>query len=267
MSNLVKCSNIIIKDDDKLVIDSNKMVDAILAQQKKGFGQRAEQEDADGFICGLDAATVEQLVKDPEQETDCPDAVAEAEASAALIVEEARKEAEDIREQARKNGYDEGCRQAETDNDKILSDRLTALENEYAEKEKKLIKHYEELESALEPELVSTITDVMAKAFNVVLGEQREIIITLVNGVIRNSEMSREFVIRVSEEDYKFLVSNKDMIYGAASSEINIDIVKDQQLAKNQCIIETDAGVFDCSLDIQLENLIREIRLISSVCR
>ena len=64
MSNLVKCSNIVIKDDDKLVIDSNKMVDAILAQQKKGFGQRAEQEDADGFICGLDAATVEQLVND-----------------------------------------------------------------------------------------------------------------------------------------------------------------------------------------------------------
>lgn len=271
MSNLVKCSNIVIKENNKLVIDSNKMVDAMIAQQKKSYGQRAEHPDADGFVCGLDAATVDKLVNDPEQNVPGENThawtVSEANAEAERILSETEKLAEEIREQARKKGYEEGCRQAETDNDKILSDRLTALEEEYAEKEKKLRSHYEELEAAVEPELVSAITDVMAKAFNVVLGDQRDIIITLVNGVMRNTEMSREFNIHVSEEDYRFLDSNKDLIYGAASPDVDIEIVKDPQLTKNHCVIETDAGVFDCSLDIQLENLTREIKLISSVRR
>lgn len=270
MSNLVKYNNIVIKEDNKLVIDSNKMIDAMLAQQKKSYAKRSEQPDADGFVCGLDAATVEKLVGEPEQENDSESGHQEndeARAEAERIINEAKEEASEIREAARKSGYDEGLRSAGADNDKILSDRLTMLEQEYNDKEKKLRQHYEELEAKAEPLLVSTITDVMARAFNVVLGEQRDIIVTLVNGVIRNTEMSKNFNIRVSEEDYSFLVSNKDKIYGAASPEINIDISNDPKLTRDQCIIETDAGVFDCSLDIQLENLVKEIKLISSVCR
>ena len=34
-------------------------------------------------------------------------------------------------------------------------------------------------------------------------------------------------------------------------------------MKKNECIIETDAGVFDCSLDIELNNLIKDIKLLS----
>ena len=42
-----------------------------------------------------------------------------------------------------------------------------------------------------------------------------------------------------------------------------MDIVEDAAMKKNQCIIESDTGVYDCSLDIELNNLIRDIKLLS----
>ena len=41
-----------------------------------------------------------------------------------------------------------------------------------------------------------------------------------------------------------------------------MDIVEDATMKKNQCIIESDTGVYDCSLDIELNNLIKDIKLV-----
>jgi flagellar assembly protein FliH len=82
---------------------------------------------------------------------------------------------------------------------------------------------------------------------------------------MHNAETSREFVIKVSPDDYNFLVQNQGKIYCAMSKDVQIDIVEDLSMTKNQCIIETDTGVYDCSLDIQLHNLIKEIKLISCI--
>ena len=98
-----------------------------------------------------------------------------------------------------------------------------------------------------------------------ILEDNKDVILHLINNVMRNNELSKEFTIRVSENDYNYVISNKELIYGAASPDYNIEICKDSKLSKNQCVIETDAGVFDCSLDIQLENLIHEIKILSCV--
>ena len=49
------------------------------------------------------------------------------------------------------------------------------------------------------------------------------------------------------------------------SKEIQMDIVEDVTMKKNECIIETDTGVFNCSLDIELNNLIKDLKLLSCV--
>ena len=40
-------------------------------------------------------------------------------------------------------------------------------------------------------------------------------------------------------------------------------IVQDMALKQNECMIETDSGVFNCSLDVELHNLIKQIKLLS----
>ena len=268
MPNLVKYNNIIVKSEDKIVIDSNKLVENILEQQQRNFAQKADHPDEDGFICGLDAATVEQLVSDEpviteEQQNRIDSILEDANREAESIIEAARSEAIQIREEAKKSGYNEGLAAGTKDADAILTNKINMADAEIAQRKSELEEEYEELKNKLEPELVNVILEVFENAFGVITEENKTVIMALINSVMKNTEISKEFMIRVSDEDYDYVYSNKELIYGSNASDITIEISKDNKLGHNECIIETDAGVFDCSLDIQLKNLINEIKILS----
>lgn len=272
MSNLFKYNNAVIKNDDKLVIDSNKLLEKILSENstQTNYASKAAVPDPDGFICGLDAATVEQLVDDEPYSTEEESARAmqlldDAREKAAGIVKEAEEQAEAVKKEAYDNGYANGMEAADADSKTMLETRLAELEKEYRDKKTQLESEYDRLKSQIEPQLAETILDVVAKVTGVLADDNKDVILHLINNVMRNNELSKEFTIRVSDSDYNYVISNKELIYGASSPDYNIEICKDSKLAKNQCVIETDAGVFDCSLDIQLENLIREIKILSCV--
>ena len=42
-----------------------------------------------------------------------------------------------------------------------------------------------------------------------------------------------------------------------------LEITEDASLSANQCIIETDNKIVDCSLDAQLDNLREQIRMLA----
>ena len=42
-----------------------------------------------------------------------------------------------------------------------------------------------------------------------------------------------------------------------------MEIIEDMTLKKNECMVETDGGIYDCSLDGQLEALRKELLLLS----
>lgn len=266
MSNLLKFNSIIVNEQNKMIIDSNKMVEEILNTKKRNFAVAADTPDADGFVCGLNAATVEQLVADEAENDDEQNQIMEeASLKAEQILEEARREAEQIKETARKEGYEAGYGEGTADADKILSDRLTELENKMTDKQYLLEKEYQRKKAEAEPELAEALLTLFEKVIGVLAKDKHDLILHLINSVMENVELSKEFTIHVSEADYRFVDTNRDLIYGAATPDFHIEICKDSKLEKNQCIIETDAGVFDCSLDIQLENLIQEIKILSCI--
>ncbi len=271
MSNLLKYNNVIIKETDKFVIDSNQMVNAIIEQQSRiktpSFAVKSDTPDEDGFVCGLDAATVEQLVSDPElpgSGTVLPaDIMEEAKKQAEDITARAREDATRLSEDAKAQGYADGMAQAKAQAQAELNEERNKLEAEYSTRKEQLEQEYVDMKAQIEPELVDTLIKVFSKVTYTMAEDKKDIILHLVDNVMRNADICKEFLIKVCDEDYKFLMTNKDKIYGATSSEIHIDICRDSILKRNQCIIETDAGVFDCSLDIQLENLIKDIKLLS----
>ena len=55
----------------------------------------------------------------------------------------------------------------------------------------------------------------------------------------------------------------KEYIEGLIDGSINVSI--DPQLIKNQCIIETEGKLFDCSLDVQMDNLIKDLKMLSAI--
>ena len=116
---------------------------------------------------------------------------------------------------------------------------------DYEAKAEQLTNEYEQLKAAIEPELVNTITDVFRKVTRVVSDDNQDIILGLIGNVLKNAETSNDFVIKVSPEDYKFLTNNQGKIYCAMSREVNIDIVEDVTLERNQCMIETNTGILN----------------------
>ena len=278
MSNLLKKSYII--NNDERVIDYNEL---IRKKMQTIMESRNNEMDADGFISGLHADIVEELISDDNTADARTDDSSEGEHQAAAsleninaeaekIIEDARLQAEQIIadanknaaaafEEAKQNGYYEGNAAAQEEADK----KQEQLEAEYNNRKKELEQEYNELKEKVEPQLVEVITDVFRKVTGVVAEDNQQIILHLINDVMHNADGSRDYVIKVSPEDYKFLVNNQGKIYCAMSREVNIDIVEDAGLERNQCMIETNTGIFNCSLDIELNNLIKNIKLLSCV--
>ena len=85
----------------------------------------------------------------------------------------------------------------------------------------------------------------------------------IINNALSNSPNNNTYVIRVAKEDYEFVNDKKNEIMENLKEGVSVEINIADNLTRNKCIIETDNTVIDCSLDVQLENLIEDLRLLS----
>lgn len=179
--------------------------------------------------------------------------------AADMILDEARDQAEALKrhyeEEGKKTGYQEGLGQAMQEFD----GRKAELE----EQNRQIREEYEQKREALESEIVTSVCDVLEKFFCVQFGDSKELLLHLVDNCLLNIENSKEFLIKVNEEGYSFLQENKAQLQERVGSDVTLDIVRDPVLSEGSCIIETDGGVFDCSLDTQMTNLIKDLRSLS----
>ena len=269
MSNLLKYNHVVVKNEDKHVIDSNELLKNILSAKKNTTSGNSFAEksipDLDGFVRGIDAARVEKLISDEEEQQDDNNAgiLEDARKQAEDILEDAKKQAEDILKDAKENGYKEGYEKG-TIESKQKSDGLQAkLEADYKSMSEKLQNEYDEKYQVMESELVDTLMEVFSKVTLTIAEDKKDLVLLLIQRTLKDADANKDFLIRVSDVDYGFVMNSIDKLYDCVSLDSKIEVVRDNTLKKNQCIIETDAGAFDCSLDIQLEGLISEIKLLS----
>ena len=276
MSNLLKRGTTINKDER--VIDYNELIRQKL---QKIMDDKQGRVDPDGFVNGLQADVVQELISDDTVDALTDDYDADGQAAASLeeindqaaqiigdaetraqeIIDNANMEADRIADEARMSGYAEGSARADAD----IEQKRIELEEEYNRRKEQLEDEYKKLRESVEPELVDIITEVFRKITHVVSEDNHDIILHLINDVMHNAEGNKEFTIKVSPEDYRFLVNNQGKIYCAMSREVNIDIVEDTTMKRNECMIETGTGIFNCSLDIELDNVIKNIKLLSCI--
>lgn len=274
MSNLLKRGTTTISEER--IIDYNELIKLKLkniANDRENHGN----VDADGFVNGLKADVVEQLLTGSDEDGETAQSQEDVNNQIAAALEEANEQAQTIRdeanevlaqahmearkiiEDAKRTGYEQGAQNAREE----YNAKADELARDYEAKKAQLEKEYNDMKASMEPELVETITEVFKKITYTVAEDNKDIIIGLINGVMKNTDISNEFIIKVSPEDYKFLVNNQGKIYCSVSKEVTMDIIEDATMKKNQCIIESDTGVYDCSLDIELNNLIEDIKLLS----
>ena len=267
LSNLLKAGRVV-TETEKRVIDYNDLISEKLMKIQKEAVASENTEESSEFVSGL---KIEGYVQPIEQEYDedvinssneeAERIIEEANASAVAIIEEARIRAEiltqEIAEKAKKEGFQEGLKNGASETEK--------MKEQLAEEKVKQDTEYKRQLELLEPELVNTILEVFSKVFQVTLEDKEDMIQHLVANAVAHIDNSYEFIIRVSKEDYPNLKKNKDQIFEEIPQISTLKIIKDSSLKKNQCLIETDGGVFDCSIDTQLEKLINDIKVLSCI--
>lgn len=171
----------------------------------------------------------------------------------AVIDAETRKL--ELYEQAKADGYAAGIASA--------AEEIEAARHEIDERDAARYADYERQVANLEPAFVNVVISLVQKLTGVEAEDNKEIIFHLLHQAMLNQSSSTSFIIRVSKSDYEFVSSKKETILGHMKKNSVVEIIEDNLLEKNQCLIETESRIIDCSLDVQLRNLIKDLRLLS----
>ena len=117
----------------------------------------------------------------------------------------------------------------------------------------------------MEPQLVDAILEVVGTVFQVQFAEKKDFVMHLLQATLNKIEGSKDYLVRVSKDDFAVVSEKKSEIQSQLPRNAVLEIVEDMTLTKNQCLIETDGGVFDCSLDTQMDSLVRDLRTLSGL--
>lgn len=280
-NNLYKSNWIVMQDSEARIIDNNALLEKKLSAVLHA-ADSVEKNNAsipeEGFAEGLDAESIDALLSGEsegavirggsEKERDAllreieqaKDELADLKAQADSMIEDAKAQIGAMQmkayEEAKNQGYQEGSRIGKAEAD--------AARNEYLEKTKQLELEYQQKAENLEPEFVEVITGIYEHIFKVDLSRYKDLVVGLISNTMQKTEEARNFLVHVSKDDYEAVMSERERIRAeAGGGNVTVEIVEDLTLLQSQCIIETENGIYDCSLDIQLAELGRKLKLLS----
>ena len=264
MSNLVKQYYVVNSSKETRVINSNEKVEQRLRELREQQQREQYPEDyfQEGFTEGLKVdvvevepeVTPEEILEEAKKQAE--QIIQEAQEKADALMDDAVNQADALFEEKKKLGYDTGLQTGEEE----CARRREQLEAELSTQKERLQREYEEKFETMESELIDVITTVFNKVFHIQFEDKREILLHLVKNTLKNIEVGKMFRIHVSESNCRFMESRLEDIRERIGSDVEVEIINDAKLGAADCQIETSFGIFDCSVDMELNNLIKDIR-------
>lgn len=166
---------------------------------------------------------------------------------------------EEARAQGHDEGYQAGYQEGQAQGREAAEEQTKA---EVLERVKEMQSDYESKMMELEPLFVDHLTRIYEHIFHTDLVDDREIIIHLLDTALHGVDSGRDFIIRVSKEDYPFVSMQKKKLLSTLSNA-TMEVVEDLTLKKNECLIETGGGIFDCSVDVELFSLRKNLSMLA----
>lgn len=227
----------------------------------------APPEDSAGeaaFEDGLSVISMDDVIGEEREKLSAQmqeereEILSEARREAEALAREAEEQSEAIREMARSEGRTLGIEEGRAEASEELEQMRRELQQEY---ETKMAALDEEARN-LEPAFADIIISLVKKLTGVICEDKRDVILYLIGNSLRNMEKSSRVVLRVSKQDITRVSAKKPTLKMLAKDVSEFDIVEDESLTENQCIIEMDNRIIDCSLDAQLQNLEEHVKLL-----
>lgn len=201
---------------------------------------------------------VEKILIDARQEAE--KILSEAQQQAKELIAEAREKSSTIYEESKQQGYEAGSLEGKEEVEELKQQVLADCEEE----KRNLEARFEAKSEAMERDIVEAMIQVFDKVFHVQFDNKKEILLHLIKNTLMNVEVGKEFRIHVSQNNYKFIIAHLDDVRERVGNDVEIEVVNDAMLDSSDCQIETSFGVFDCGIDMELSNLVKDIRSLCS---
>ena len=279
-SNLYKAGFIHLGESAR-VIDMNEILEQRLKEEAQRRSRQPERElvaAQDGFTEGLDAEKVDVLLEPDAEAASTQNASIQEQEQLNREVEAARNELAGLQaqieqekeqaqleieqmkaktfEEANEQGYQEGYRKG--------MDSVQEQQKQYEAERLQQEQEYQKKLEEMEPMMVDTLCDVYSHIFKVEAKEHKELVLKLLQDTLLKVDSTGSIMIHVAKEDYAYVQEQKAALLEEAGMQSgSVEIVSDATLARAQCMIETEGGVYDCSLDTELAELKRRLMLLA----
>lgn len=191
-----------------------------------------------------------QAIEEANQEANkiIQQAIEEANIEAENIKNQAIEEMETKAEEFYKEGFDKGYEEG-----KLKAEEECILMKEEAQSIVSQAKdERQDTINNLEPEIINFIIDTTQNILTKSFEFNPSIISLLIKKGLLSIKEIKNLKILVSEDQYNYVNQNKEEILNIDTDKNNIEIIKDISLNNTDCIIETEIGTVQCSIDEQL---------------
>lgn len=267
MSNLIKYYKFNVTSDDKRLLDNDEHISGFIPGLKT-FGQievnhMDQEEFNEDFPEEMFSEECETVEETPEEllamaHEQAGEILERAQVEADKLLEQARVAADfekkNILEMAKSSGYKDGLVQA---NDELASQR-----KELEARREELEQEYAQLVEELEPNFVKLVIGLIQKLTGVIVEEKSDIVLYLMEQSLKGLGKTSMLNIRVSVEDYALVCEKELELRELIPEGCQLEIERDDSLVQNQCIIEADKQIIDCSLDVQMKGLIEDLKMM-----
>lgn len=286
LSNLFKAGFVNYDNSEAFIIDSNdlanKKIEAFkeMESRKQNSSNSPEDEfsvnlEEDEFVPGINTEQLSQLTEDqnilepyqtdPQFDMEAMQAeidlkLQQAQEQADAIVQQAQEQAQGIMDQAAADGHQQGYDAGYAEGVAAAE----ALKEEIEQQRGDLEAEYQKIVDELEPEMVDVLTQIYEHVFNVDLRDDKGIILHLLKNTLSRIEPGNDLIVHISSDDYDEVLDEKASLEASITSpSTTMEIIEDPLLKENECMIESDSGIFDCSLGVELSELSRKLKLLS----
>ncbi len=282
MSNILKSVYFNVDMQDKHIIDSNDLMEKIVpelqaAQQQEEepftfhpiqLGQPLDQSTQD-FSDGLSVIHMDE-VREEERRKLSKEITEETKEQVQLLLDGAHAEADEIlakakeeAEQIRSSAEEEGRAAGMEMGFAKAREQAQEMERQLQQTVSVKLQEIEEQKEQMEPFFAGLVADLVEKITGIACKEKQDVIVHLIRKALQNIEKPKQITLRVSKDDMAVVSHHKNELKEDAGDALEFDIVEDASLQANQCMIETESKIVDCSLDAQLENLRNQIKLLA----
>jgi type III secretion protein L len=171
------------------------------------------------------------------------------------IIDSAQKQAQTIIEEAKikyeqekQRGYNDGVNASKVDQSEQNMEFV-----------RKTISYLSNIEN--------TIADIIIKGIKKIVGDldTDKVALNLVKNVLKNVRNEKMIKVRISSDEYNYVNEHMQSITSEYKTVQFIDLVSDHRLKAGDCILESELGVIDSSLDIQIEALKRQFSKLNDL--